>query len=77
LAQGKNHRLSKARAFDIQKIFQATDAERRNQKSPAQPNQIFDFLVPGEGIYDVTLQFERRHGQQRSHNRQDDQDNLL
>jgi hypothetical protein len=44
--------------------------------SAAQQSQALGFLMPGEGIYDMTLQFERRHCQHGSHNRQDDQDDL-
>jgi hypothetical protein len=32
--------------------------------------------VSGEGIYNVALQLERRHRQQGSRDRQDDQDDL-
>jgi hypothetical protein len=72
IAQGQYHRLSKARAFDIQKIFEATNAKRRNQISPAQPSQSLSFLMPGESIYNVALQFERCHRQQGGHDCQDD-----
>jgi hypothetical protein len=64
-------------ALLIFKIYlEATDAECRNQISPAQPKQSLGFLAPGEGIYNMALQFERRHRHHGSDDRQDDQDNL-
>ena len=43
----------------------------------AEPGQALGLFTPGEGIYYVTLQFERRRRQERRHDRQDDQDDLL
>jgi hypothetical protein len=72
-----DHELSKACASYIHDIFQAADAQYRNQISAAQPCQVFDFLMPGERIDNMALQFEWRSRQHSGNNRQDDQDNLL
>ena len=74
--QGADHELSETCASDIHDIFQAADGQCRDQVPAAQPTQSFEFLTPGEGIYNMALQFERRCRQHSGNNCQDDEDSI-
>jgi hypothetical protein len=74
--QRTDHGLSQACASDIHDIFEAADGQCRDQVPAAQPTQSFEFLMPGERIYNMAVQFERRSRQHSGYNCQADEDNL-
>ena len=48
-----------------------------DQITSTQASQTLGFFMPGEGVYNMPLQFQRRHRQECRHDCQDDQDDLL